>query len=53
MEAETLGDKLSHAKALVDKLADSLAEVKGDAVGDTLSDAQALVDTLGNSVAEV
>ena len=48
MEAETVGDTLSDAQALVDRLADSLAEVEADTLGDTLSNAQALVDTLAD-----
>ena len=53
MEAETLGDTLSDAQALIDKVADSLAEVKVDTLGDTLSDVQALVETVADSLAEV
>ena len=49
MEAETLGDTLSDAQALVATLADSLAEVEAEALGDTLSDAQAMVDTVADS----
>ena len=42
------GDTLSDAQALVEKLADSLAEVKKESLGDILSDAQALVDTVAD-----
>ena len=48
MEAETLGDRLSDAQALVDTLDDFLAEVEAESLGDTLSDSQALVDTLAD-----
>ena len=48
MEAETLGDQLNDAQALVDKVANSIAEVESDTLGDTLSDAQAMVDTLAD-----
>ena len=53
MEAETVGDTLSDAQALVDRLADSLSEVEGETLGDTLSDAQALVHTMDDSQAKV
>ena len=46
MEAETLGDTRSNAKALVDALADSQAEVEAETLDDTLIDSQALVKTL-------
>ena len=45
MEAETLGDTLSDAQAVVDTLVASQAEVEAETLGDTLSDAQALVDS--------
>ena len=48
MEAETLSDTLSDAKALVDPLDDSLADVKAETPGDTLSDAKAMEDTLAD-----
>ena len=51
--AETPGDTLNDAQALVDTLADSVAEVEAEAAGDTVSDSEALVDTLANSLAEV
>ena len=35
-------------KALVDNLADSVAEVEAKTLGDTLSDMQELVDTLAD-----
>ena len=41
-----LGDTLSHSQALVDTLADSLADLQAETLGDTLSDAQVMVDTL-------
>ena len=43
MEAKTLGDRKGDAQALVDTLANMLAEV--EAVADKRGDAQALVDT--------
>ena len=53
MQGERLREKLSDAQALVNKLADSLAEVEAETLSDTLSDAQALIDTLANLEAEV
>ena len=53
MEAETLGETLSYAQALVDTLPDSLAEVDVETLGDTLSDAHALVESLADTMAEV
>ena len=44
---------LSDAQALVDTMADSLAELEAARLAATLSDAQALVDTLGDSQGEV
>ena len=41
-----LGDTLSHSQALVDTLADSLADLEAETIGNTLSDAQVMVDTL-------
>ena len=46
MEAETLGDTLSHSQVLVDMLADSLADLQAETLGNTLSDAQVMVDKL-------
>ena len=46
MEAETLGEKLSDAQALVDTLADYVGEVEAETLGETLTDAKALLDTL-------
>ena len=58
VKAETLGDKLSDAQALVDTTADSQAlvdtvadsqpDVEAETLGDTLRDRQALVDTLAD-----
>ena len=48
MEAETLGNTLSDAQALVDTVADSLAKVEAGTLGDTLSNAKALVETLAD-----
>ena len=53
MEAETLGETLSYAQALLDTLPDSLAEVDVETLGDTLSDAHALVELLGATIGEV
>ena len=41
------------AEALVDTLADSLAEVDVEMLGETLSDAHALVESLADTVGEV
>ena len=48
MEAETQGDKVSDAQALVDTLSDSQAEMEAETLGDTLSDSRAVVDTLAD-----
>ena len=53
MEAKTLGDTLSDVHALVESLADTVAEVKAETPGDTRGDAQALVNTLADTLAEV
>ena len=53
MEAEKLGAKLSDVHALVDRLADSQADVEEKTLGYNLSDAQALVNTLADSQAQV
>ena len=53
MEAETLGETLSYAQALIDTLPDSLAEVDVETLGDTLSDAHTLVELLADTVADV
>ena len=53
MEAETLGEKLRIAQALVDTLADTLAKVAGGTPERTLGYAQALDVTLANSLEEV
>ena len=57
MEAETLFDTPGdvEAEALVDTLADTLAEVEAETLGVTLGDveAEALVDTLADTPAEV
>ena len=53
MQAERLREKLSDARALVKKLADSLAEVDTETLIDILSDAEALIDTLAHLQAEV
>ena len=46
------GDTLSGAQALVDTLADKLAEVGVETLGDTRGDAQALFDMVAASLAE-
>ena len=51
--AESEGDARSDAQALVNTLADTLAEVEAETLGDILSNAQALVETLADKVAEV
>ena len=48
MEVETLADTMSDAQALLDSLANSLAEVEAETLGDKLTDAQALVKTLAD-----
>ena len=57
MEAETLFDTPGdvEAEALVDTLADTLAEVEAEALGDTLGDfeAEAPVDILADTLAEL
>ena len=53
MEAETLGETLRNAKALVDTLGAWQADVERETLGDTQSDAKELVDTLADSEAEV
>ena len=52
MEAENLGDTRGDAQALVDTMADSLAELEEDTLGDTLSDGQTLLKTLADTIAE-
>ena len=46
MEAETLGDTLSDAQAVVDTLSDWVADMEAEMVREKLSDAQAMVDKL-------
>ena len=53
MEAETVGDTRGDGQALVDTMADSLAEFEAETVGDTLSDAHALGMSLADTIAEV
>ena len=53
MVAETLGDIRGDAQALVNSVADSLAEVEAETLGDTLSDARALIESLAETVAEL
>ena len=57
MEAETRSDTLGDvdAEALLDTLAERLADSDSDTLGDTLGDVEAetLVDTLADKVAEV
>ena len=51
MKAETLRNTRGDSHVLVDKMADSLAEVETETLGDTLSDAQTLVKSLANRIA--
>ena len=53
VEEESQGDTRGDAQALLDTVADSLAEVDVETLGDTLSDAHALVESLADTVAEV
>ena len=53
MEAEKLGDTRGDGQALVDTMADWLAEFEAETVGDTHSDAHALVKSLADTVEEV
>ena len=57
MEAETFSDTLGDvdAEALVDTLAETLADSDSDTLGDTLGDveAEAMVNTLADKLAEV
>ena len=46
----TPGDTLGDARALVDRLADTLAEVEAVTPGKTLGDAHALNDVLGDTL---
>ena len=53
MEAETLVDTRGDTQALVDTVADSLANAEAESLGDTLRDGNALVKSLSDSPAEV
>ena len=53
MNAKSIGDTRDEAHALVDTLADTLAEVKVVTLAEKRGDTHALVDTLAATVAEV
>ena len=53
MVAETLGDTRGDAEALVQMVADLLAEMEAEALGGTLSDAHAVVESVADTVPEV
>ena len=53
MVAETLGDTRCDAEALVQMLADLLAEMEAEALGGTLSNAHAVVESVAYTVPEV
>ena len=49
MEEYSVFDKRGGAQALIDAMADTLAEVEAVTPGDTLGDANALIDFVGDT----